>query len=163
VRKWYVLLAAIMAVVVVGSVSAATSDQGRRLAGPFCIGKRFLQPVQRGQQTISPQARLSILRAGVVRSVSKNEKCRPWENRKDGVAVNGPAGPGKDGKDGDLGDHTRWICVHGKPLDEVKTLTNDDSNGGPLFDGGTGVTPDCKGGAKFAFKVVTQGDIVTFN
>jgi hypothetical protein len=84
----------------------------------------------------------------------------------------GPKGyDGKDGKDGingrdGLGDHTRWICVHGKPLDNhsIKTLTNDeDANGGPLFDGGTGSEPDCKGGAKFAFKVVTQGNIVTFD
>jgi hypothetical protein len=79
----------------------------------------------------------------------------------------GAAGPkgdtganGKDGKDG-LGDGTRWICVHGKWLDN-ESKTNEDSNGGPLFDGGTGEKPDCKGGAKFAFKVVTSGDIWNF-
>lgn len=221
-------LAAVLAVVLVGVASGAQNDQGRRLAGPFCIGKRNLAPL--GSRSNSLRA---ILRAGVVRSVSVNQPCRPWENRKLGLAVTGPPGPkgdkgdpgaagpagtqgaqgatgatgaagaigpkgepgakgdkgergykgdkgergytgatgatgaigpvgpaGKDGKDA-LGDGARWICVHGKPVD-ILDKKDDDGNGGPLFDGGTGKDPDCKGGAKFAFKVETVGLPVVF-
>jgi hypothetical protein len=193
-RKYLLVVAVVLvASIVAATAYATTQDQGRRLAGPFCVGKRSLQPL--GAKI---DARLAILRAGAVRSVAKTQACRPWEDRKLGLAwpgtpgATGPAGPagaqgaqgargndgakgkdgldGKDGKDGvGLGDHTRWICVHGKKLEDgpsLQTLTNnppDDGNGGPLFDGGTGLTPDCKGGAKFAFKVVTQGAIVTFD
>jgi hypothetical protein len=88
------LLAAVsLTVVVVGGATGATSDQGRRLAGPFCIGKRFLKPLERGAQTTSPVLQLAILRAGVVRSVARDEPCRAWENRRPGLAVSGPAGP----------------------------------------------------------------------
>jgi hypothetical protein len=101
--KLLLVLAFALALALLGGVAKgaqsekkATADQGRRLAGPFCIGKRFLKPIQRNQQTITPALQLAILRAGVVRSVSVNEQCRPWENRKLGLAIPvqvGPAGP----------------------------------------------------------------------
>jgi hypothetical protein len=106
--KRYIAALVILVVAIAASGAFATStqqkatlDEGRRLAGPFCIGKRFLKPVQRGQQTTTPALQLAILRAGVVRSVGASEKCRPWENRKPGVAVLGPAGP--KGDKGDAG------------------------------------------------------------
>ena len=38
----------------------------------------------------------------------------------------------------------RWLCFNGNP-------------GGGVNDGGTGAEPDCAGGAKVAYKVVTLG------
>ncbi len=64
-RKWYALVAAIAAVVIVGSVTAATNDQGRRLSGPFCVS----------------------LSSGVVRAVAVTQVCRKGEVRKVGVAI----------------------------------------------------------------------------
>ena len=68
--------------VLVAAASGANTDQGRRLAGPFCVGKTFLKPLDGSRATNVPTFRISILRAGVVRSVALNQKCRPWENRK---------------------------------------------------------------------------------
>jgi hypothetical protein len=92
-----------MIVTVVGVASATTQDKGRRLAGPFCVGKRFLKPLDGGRITNHPVVSLAILRAGVVRSVAVGQPCRPWENRKLGLAIpdpdpvntgpRGPAGP----------------------------------------------------------------------
>ena len=217
-------MSAVLLLIVVGTSGAANNDQGRRLAGPFCIGKANLKNlngtlaglVRAGKTT----RRAGILRAGAVRSVAKNQPCRPWEVRRNGLAlpkIPGPAGPagkagangvngapgangangaagvagavgatgsvgatgatgatgavgpkgdkgdrGEKGEKGDkgdrgepgsgLGDHTRWICVN-----------TEGDTGKPLFDGGTGVAPDCKPGAKSAFKVVTQGDVVVFD
>ena len=90
-----------------------TEDQGRRLAGPFCIGKKFLRPLTADQvRRVSKRPRnindvrlgLAVLRAGAVRSVAKGDKCRPWENLKPGVAVVGTPGPrGLKGDDGARG------------------------------------------------------------
>jgi hypothetical protein len=78
--------------------------RGRRLAGPFCVGKRNLRPLGSGQNSLR-----SILRAGVVRSVAVGQPCRPWEIRKFGLAIpdidNLPPGPaGPQGPKGDKGD-----------------------------------------------------------
>jgi hypothetical protein len=198
--------------IVVGTSGAASTDQGRRLAGPFCVGKADLPNLEGsriGLRTGRTTRRFGILRAGAVRSVAAKQPCRPWEVRKFGLALpkvpgtpgpagargpagergpagpagpagpkgdpgsaggaTGPAGPpgpagpagavgaigpqglaGPPGRDGSgLGDRTRWICIHA-------------GDGGPLFDGGTGVTPDCKEGAKKAFRVVSLGDVVEF-
>ena len=99
------LLAALLAALGVVAISAAQNsrafnhDKGRRLAGPFCVGK--------------PNAGKN---AGVVRSIAKTQKCRSYELRKYGIAVpdddttaaatgitgaNGPAGP--QGPKGDTG------------------------------------------------------------
>jgi hypothetical protein len=68
--------------------TSATTDKGRRLAGPFCVSTKK-----------SPG-----LIAGIVRVVAVNQPCRPSEIRKFGVAVTGPRGPqgpkGDPGKDG---------------------------------------------------------------
>jgi hypothetical protein len=210
-----VLMSVVLVLIIAGTTGASTSDQGRRLAGPFCVGKSGLKnlegsrtgKVRQGRTT----QRFGILRAGVVRSIALKQKCRPWENRRVGLAlpkvpgVPGPAGPAGDrgpsgavgpqgpagppgtaggpagpagptgppgpagsagpaglagapgakGDKGDpglpgspgLGDRVRWLCVQTE-------------NGGPTFDGGTGVAPDCKEGAKFAFRIVTVGDVV---
>jgi hypothetical protein len=91
-KKWYVLVAAmttviLVTIITVGSVQAASSDQGRRLAGPFCVGKSFLRPLDGGRATGPINLKLAILRAGVVRSVALNQPCRPWENRRVGLAI----------------------------------------------------------------------------
>ena len=202
------LMSVLTVLIVVGISAAASNDQGRRLAGPFCVGKANLSNLEGSRATGLRQGkttqRFGILRAGVVRSVAVKQPCRPWEIRKFGLALpkgaatpgpqgdrgpagppglqgpvgpagpagggagsvgpQGPAGPagavgakGEKGDKGDrgeagsgLGDRVRWLCVHA-------------GDGGPTFDGGTGVTPDCKGGAKFAFRVVTLGDVVEFD
>jgi hypothetical protein len=217
-RLVLVSMSALLLLIVVGSTGAANNDQGRRLAGPFCIGKANLKNlngtlaglVKAGKTT----RRAGILRAGAVRSVAKNQPCRPWEVRRNGLAlpkIPGPAGPagkagangangangaagakgdsgsagskgdtgatgaqgpkgdtgsvgapgakGDKGEKGDrgepgsgLGDHTRWVCVN-----------STEDGGKPLFDGGDGVAPDCKPGAKRAFRIVTVGDVVVFD
>jgi hypothetical protein len=107
-------LLVLMLTVAVGVAGATTKDQGRRLAGPFCVGKRFLRPLDGARATNHPLAGVAVLRAGVVRSVSVNQACRPWENRKVGLAIpdpdnpggggSGPAGPaGPQGPKGDTG------------------------------------------------------------
>ncbi len=60
----------VAALVVVGFSQAYGSDQGRRLSGPFCVGK-----TNAGKD------------AGVVRSVAASQVCRSYEIRKFGVAV----------------------------------------------------------------------------
>jgi len=96
-----------LALVLVSVTTAATGDQGRRLAGPFCVGKPGLAPIG-----IKNEAGNFITqsRAGVVRSVSATEKCQGDEIRKLGLAVpypklgSGPVGPaGKDGLNGARG------------------------------------------------------------
>lgn len=81
-RKAITIVASIVAVLTVTTVvTAATGpgDQGRRLAGPFCVGKFNLAPVWVSGKRIS--------RAGVVRSISVSEKCQDTEIRKFGVAI----------------------------------------------------------------------------
>ena len=123
-----VKLAALAAIAIVLAITAAASagpqvknDQGRRLAGPFCIGKHFLDSgVDVNLRPTSGRGRVlrarAILRAGVVRSIAKKDKCRPWEDRKLGLAVpripgpRGPAGPagpaGAQGPPGQAGGPT---------------------------------------------------------
>lgn len=205
-RLVVVAMSALLLLIVVGSSGAVSNDQGRRLAGPFCVGKANLNNLEgsrSGVRSGKTTRRFGILRAGAVRSVAVTQPCRSWEIRKFGLALpkvpgvpgpageRGPAGPagppgpvgpagpagggggsvgpagpagpagavgpagpvGPKGADGSgLGDHTRWVCVN-----------STEDGGKPLFDGGTGLTPDCKPGAKSAFKVVTQGDVVLFD
>jgi hypothetical protein len=96
-----VLMAVVMTVGVLAvtaggapKASKATDDQGRRLAGPFCIGKSFLKPLDGGRATRQIRFQLAVLRAGAVRSVAKTQPCRPWENRKLGLAWPGLPGTG---------------------------------------------------------------------
>ena len=266
-----VAMSVVLLLIIAGTSGAATNDQGRRLAGPFCVGKAGLRNLEANRNGLVSRTRTTerfgILRAGVVRSIALKQKCRPWENRRLGLQVRGPAGPpgdrgpagppgergpagssgssgpagpagatgakgdvgpqglkgdrgergergprgegcdprgddknknhdnnhqncgrgpkgdkgdtgprgpagpvgpagpkgdkgevGEKGEKGDrglpgeggLGDRTRWLCVHA-------------GDGGPTFDGGSGVAPDCKEGAKFAFKIVTLGNVVSFS
>ncbi len=75
-QKVVVLMAAVLAALGVVAISAAQSshglnkDKGRRLSGPFCVGKN-----NAGKN------------AGVVRSIAATQKCRSYEIRKFGVAV----------------------------------------------------------------------------
>lgn len=100
-------MSAVVLLIVVSIAGAASNDQGRRLAGPFCVGKRSLKPL--GTRI---DARLAILRAGAVRSVARTQPCRPWEDRKLGLAwpgtvgvgPAGPAGPPGASIKGDKGD-----------------------------------------------------------
>jgi hypothetical protein len=112
-KKVFLAVLLLTVVMVVGIAGATTKDHGRRLAGPFCVGKRFLKPLDGSRVTNHPTLALAILRAGVVRSVAVNQPCRPWENRKVGLAIpdvdptptpgaTGPAGPA--GPKGDKGD-----------------------------------------------------------
>ena len=87
--KFYIIaLAVVAALIVVGVSLGASSDQGRRLSGPFCVGK-----TDQGAN------------AGVVRSIGASRQCRSYEIRKNGVAVSGPAGPaGPKGAAGSQGN-----------------------------------------------------------
>jgi hypothetical protein len=97
----------VLALIVVATATGASSDQGRRLAGPFCVGKANLSPF-----FVKKVGWVS--RAGVVRSVAVTEQCQSWELRKFGQPDNdaateggvpGPAGPqGPKGDKGDKGD-----------------------------------------------------------
>lgn len=102
-----VIVSAGILAVTAGGAPQATQDQGRRLAGPFCVGKRFLKPLDGSRATQNPVFKVSILRAGVVRSVARTQPCRAWEDRKLGLAwpqIPGPAGPaGATGPKGDTG------------------------------------------------------------
>jgi hypothetical protein len=138
-KKYVITLFVLLALFGASFAGATSSDQGRRLAGPFCVGKAWVKPLHVGGNKIS--------RAGVVRSVALTEKCQVTEIRKVGLAVPdpdeaspgtpkgtpapgpgtaGPAGPkgdkgdtgsqgvagkdGKNGKDG-LGDGFVYACV----------------------------------------------------
>jgi hypothetical protein len=93
------LLVGACALVLVGTATTATQDKGRRLTGPFCIGKPYLRPLGAKGVPIVPllpaitydsrliNAKVAVLRAGVVRSVGANKPCRPWETRRVGVAI----------------------------------------------------------------------------
>jgi hypothetical protein len=88
-RTLLVVVALVSALLLVGLAQGASSDKGRRLAGPFCVGKRDVRPLN------------GIARAGVVRSVAVNRACSSIEIRKLGLAVTGPPGP--KGDKGDTG------------------------------------------------------------
>jgi hypothetical protein len=106
VKRNFFIVAVIAALMLVGIASGASSDQGKRLAGPFCVGKANLLPVYvKG---------VKVIRAGAVRSVAVTEQCQSTENREFGQADNdeateggtaGPVGPaGPAGPKGDKGD-----------------------------------------------------------
>lgn len=106
--KWLSAVLAVIVTVIVASVaSASPADQGRRLAGPFCVGKaglKNLEVTRQGVRARPTTRRFGILRAGVVRSIAKTQKCRPWENRRLGLAVSGSRGPaGERGPAGAIG------------------------------------------------------------
>lgn len=97
-KPYAAVLAVIVALLALGA-SSATADHGRRLAGPFCVGKRNLKSLEGDRAGVAighPTSSRGILRAGVVRAVAVNQKCRPWEVRRFGLAlpkIVGPAGP----------------------------------------------------------------------
>jgi len=128
-RKWIVGLV-LAALVVAGVAGATSSDQGRRLAGPFCVGKRCLQPIGARTQL------QAILRAGVVRSVAVGQPCRPWEIRKLGLAV--PRIPGPAGPKGDQGDKGNTGATGATGTTGVKGDTG--ATGAPGPKGDTGLT-----------------------
>ena len=82
-----VVTSLVVGVTAAGSAPNIKNDQGRRLAGPFCIGKHFLDSgVDVNIRPTAGPGRIlrarAILRAGVVRSIAQKDKCRPWEDRK---------------------------------------------------------------------------------
>lgn len=96
-RKLIVLgLAALLTSV--GVAGAQSNDQGRRLAGPFCIGKTSVSPLR--LKNIYGQT-VTVPRAGIVRSIGIGQKCNANENRRFGVAVAG--GAGAKGDSGPIG------------------------------------------------------------
>ena len=106
-KRSFIVIAVVLTLAVVGIASGASSDQGRRLAGPFCVGKANLTPF-----FVKKVGWVS--RAGLVRSVAVTEKCQSYEIRKFGVKVPdvdetsagtaGPVGPqGPQGAQGPTG------------------------------------------------------------
>lgn len=102
------IVGAVIAIVgfgLIGLASGASTDQGRRLAGPFCVGKANLANLEGkragGLTQGKTTQRFGILRAGVVRSVAVKQACRPWEVRKFGIAL--PKGAAVAGPQGERG------------------------------------------------------------
>src|SRR5512146_1695768 len=91
-RKLIVLVLAAL-LTTVGVAGATSKDQGRRLAGPFCIGKTTVSPLK--VKNIFGQT-VTVPRAGIVRSIGVGMKCNANENRRFGVPVKGGAGPQGD-------------------------------------------------------------------
>src|SRR6478609_4444039 len=99
-RKLIVLVLAAL-LTTVGVAGATSKDQGRRLAGPFCIGKTTVSPLK--VKNIFGQT-VTVPRAGIVRSIGIGMKCNANENRRFGVPVKGGAGPAGDaGPKGETG------------------------------------------------------------
>jgi hypothetical protein len=88
-----IVLALAAALTSVGVAGAQSNDQGRRLAGPFCIGKTSVSPLR--LKNIYGQT-VTMPRAGIVRSIGLGQKCNANENRRYGVPVQGGAGPKGD-------------------------------------------------------------------
>src|SRR3954470_11034298 len=88
-RKLIVLVLAAL-LTTVGVAGATSKDQGRRLAGPFCIGKTSVSPLK--VKNVFGQT-VTVPRAGIVRSIGIGMKCNANENRRFGVPVKGGAGP----------------------------------------------------------------------
>jgi len=82
-KKITLVLLVLVAVALPTFALAGSSDQGRRLTGPFCINN-----TQHGPW------------AGVVRSVAKTRACRKGEIRKVGLGLNFPKGAGAPGVQG---------------------------------------------------------------
>ena len=87
-RKLIVLVLAAL-LTSVGVAGATSNDQGRRLAGPFCIGKTSVSPLK--VKNVFGQT-VTVPRAGIVRSIGIGMKCNGNENRRFGVPVKGGAG-----------------------------------------------------------------------
>ena len=116
-RLKFILAIAVLALAAAAVATASSSDQGRRLAGPFCIAKTTVSPLK--VKNIFGQT-VTVPRAGTVRSIAIGQTCNANENRRFGVAVpdpdagtpvpgaTGPAGPagprGATGAKGDKGD-----------------------------------------------------------
>jgi hypothetical protein len=96
-RKLIVLVLAAL-LTTVGVAGATSKDQGRRLAGPFCIGKTTVSPLK--VKNVFGQT-VTVPRAGIVRSIGIGMKCNANENRRFGVPVKGGAGPA--GESGPIG------------------------------------------------------------
>ena len=96
-RKLIVLVLAAL-LTTVGVAGATSKDQGRRLAGPFCIGKTTVSPLR--LKNIFGQT-VTVPRAGIVRSIGLGQKCNANENRRFGVPVKG--GAGAKGDSGPIG------------------------------------------------------------
>ena len=96
-RKLIVLVLAAL-LTTVGVAGATSKDQGRRLAGPFCIGKTSVSPLK--VKNIFGQT-VTVPRAGIVRSIGIGMKCNANENRRFGVPVKG--GAGAKGDSGPIG------------------------------------------------------------
>ena len=96
-RKLIVLVLAAL-LTTVGVAGATSGDQGRRLAGPFCIGKTTVSPLK--VRNVFGQT-VTVPRAGIVRSIGIGQKCNANENRRFGVPVKGGAGPA--GESGPIG------------------------------------------------------------
>lgn len=97
------LIGAVLVAVLIPAIAggATSRDHGRRLAGPFCIGKPSLAPVT---ATTTFGQKVTVPRAGQVRSVAIGQTCRADENRRLGVAVPDPdEGTGKPGARGPAG------------------------------------------------------------
>ncbi len=88
-----VFLALAVFIATTAVAAASVSDKGRRLAGPFCVGKANAAPLVVGGITVP--------RAGVVRSVAYKQSCRTWEVPKTGLAI--PVQVGPKGDKGDKG------------------------------------------------------------
>src|SRR5512141_125500 len=91
-RKLIVLVLAAL-LTTVGVAGATSKDQGRRLAGPFCIGKTTVSPLR--VRNVFGQT-VTVPRAGIVRSIGIGQKCNANENRRFGVPVSGGGGPKGD-------------------------------------------------------------------
>ena len=106
-RKLLVLVIAAL-VTSVGVAGAQSNDQGRRLAGPFCIAKTSVSPLK--VKNIFGKV-VTVPRAGIVRSIGIGMKCNGNENRRFGVPVKGGAGPaGESGPIGPAGPQGACRC-----------------------------------------------------
>lgn len=143
-KRNFFIVTIVLALAIVGIASGASSDQGRRLAGPFCVGKANLSPFYaKGTGWIS--------RAGVVRSVSVTEQCQRTEIRKFGVAVpdvdkDGPTVAGPQGPKGDTGaagkDGTSITITSTEKTEGGTTVTFSDGTSIFVADGAPGPKGD---------------------
>lgn len=110
-KKHLTVFIALAALILIPTALSSSTDQGRRLAGPFCIGKTTVSPLQ--VKNVFGQT-VTVPRAGIVRSISIGQKCNDNENRRFGQpdndvdSVAGPQGPkgdtGARGPKGDTGE-----------------------------------------------------------
>lgn len=184
------LVAALAMTAVAGS---ATQDKGKRLTPPFCIGKPdagqnagVVRSVAYGQKCRSyERAAKGLTPPDPDRDRDAKTAPAPGKTGPQGqvgargaTGAQGPAGTagaqGPAGAKGDRGDTGAASTVPGPPGpkgdpgtpglgDGYRWLCEDGNNGGGLHDGGTGAQPDCNGGTKLAFKVVTVGQPVVYS